>query len=303
MLPIRRLKGQPQLWPMSAEPPPWVWVLPVASGLCRMGASAPPPFLISSHPPPLLQAVSTSWQLSCDPFLPLMRIPSAPEPTIHQFPLPSVQWELPSQPSVLGFRPSATVDLVPVFPRVYHSVLPPPFGKGWVDKRFPDYKVYVNNALALDTTWPGPEDIGIFQRHAKPLLMTNQMAMSISRPTAASRNFRTLFVSPQRISGCPVAIKRVGSHKRIALAAAAMMAMESESSQRPAPSSSSSSGQPIRLFSLSPIRIPVLAAPVSGRVSGGGTAVRLFPARKHNFTLSAEPTHGCTLPVTSPLNR
>ncbi|XP_061088445.1 transcription elongation regulator 1-like protein [Conger conger] len=258
MLPIRRLKGQPQLWPMSAEPPPWVWVLPATSGLCRMGASAPPPFLISSHPPPLLQAVSTSWQLSCDPFLPLMRIPSAPEPTLHQFPLPSVQWELPSQRPVLGFQPSTTVDLVPVFPHIYHSVLPPPFGKGWVEKRLPEYKVYVNNALTLDTTWPGPEDIGIFQRHEKPLLMTNQMAMSISRPTTASRNFRTLFVSPQRISGCPVAIKRVGSHKRIALAAAAMMAIESDSG--PSPTSSS---QPIRLLSLTPIRIPILSAPSS----------------------------------------
>ncbi|KAJ8404857.1 hypothetical protein AAFF_G00332440 [Aldrovandia affinis] len=267
MLPIRRLKGQPSLWPMSAEPTPWVWVLPATSGLCRIGASAPP-FLISSHPPPLLQAVSTSWQLSCDPFLPLMRIPSTPEPTIHQFPLPSVQWELPSRPPVMGFRPSASMDLVPVFPHVYHSILPPPFGKGWVEKRYPDYKVYVNNALALDTTWPGPEDIGIFQRHDKPLLMTNQMAMSISRPTAASRNFHTLLVSPQRISGCPVAIKRVRSHKRIALAAAAaaMMAMESE---RPL----TASGQPIRLLSLSPIRIPILTAPISGTVSGGMTVI------------------------------
>ncbi|KAG7492560.1 hypothetical protein MATL_G00016620 [Megalops atlanticus] len=285
MLPVRRLKGQPQLWPLSAEPPPWVWVLPAASGLCRMGATAPPPFLISSHPPPMLQAVSTSWQLSCDPFLPLMRIPSAPEPAIHQIPLPSVQWDLPSRPPIVGFQQSTSMDLVPVFPQVYHSVLPPPFGKGWVEKRVPDCKVYVNNALALDTSWPGPEDIGIFQRHEKPLLMTNQMAMSISRPAAASRNVHTLFVSPRRISGCPVAIKRVGSHKRIALAAAAMMAMESESVQGP----SSCSSQPFHLLSLSPIRIPILPSPVSGASFRDGRIGPVLPAQITRVTSLSAP--------------
>uniref|UniRef100_A0A8C9RD15 Transcription elongation regulator 1-like protein n=1 Tax=Scleropages formosus TaxID=113540 RepID=A0A8C9RD15_SCLFO len=243
MLPIPRLKGQPQLWHMSGEPPGWVWMIPATSGLCRIGA-APAPFLLSSHPPPppLLQAVS-SWQLSCEPFLPLMRVPSA-EPAIQPYPLMNIQvrlYPLPLDP--LG--PSASMDLVPVFPCMYHSVLPPHVGKGWVEKRLPDHKVYLNNALALDSAWISPEETGMLQRLEKPLLMTNQMAMSISRPAAASRNLPTVLVSPQRISACPVAIKRVGSNKRIALAAAAMMAMESETAQGPL----GASAQPFHLLS------------------------------------------------------
>ncbi|XP_023676008.2 transcription elongation regulator 1-like protein isoform X1 [Paramormyrops kingsleyae] len=253
MLPIPRLKGQPQLWQMSGEPPSWVWMLPATSGLCRISA-APPPLLISTHPPPLLQAVS-SWQLSCEPLLPLVRIPSA-EPAIQPYPLPSVQWELPSRPSLMGFQPSTNMDLVPVFPRVYRSVLPPHVGKGWVEKRIPDYKIYLNNALALDSTWISPEEIRLLQRLEKPVLMTNPMAMSISRPPAASGNFHTLLVSPQRVSACPVAIKRVGSHKRLALAAAAMMTMDSEAVQ----GSMAASTPPLHLLSLSQMKIPFLSA-------------------------------------------
>jgi len=48
---------------------------------------------------------------------------------------------MPSRPHVLGFQPSASVDLLPVFPHVYRTVLPPHYGKGWVEKRVPDYKV------------------------------------------------------------------------------------------------------------------------------------------------------------------
>ncbi len=62
-------------------------------------------------------------------------------------------------------------------------------------------------------------------------------------------------------SGCPVAIKRVGSSKRIRLAAAAMMAMDSDVTQGP----SVSSAHPLRLLSLSPITIPFLTAPYTGR--------------------------------------
>uniref|UniRef100_W5MLA9 Transcription elongation regulator 1-like protein n=1 Tax=Lepisosteus oculatus TaxID=7918 RepID=W5MLA9_LEPOC len=260
MIPIPRLKGQPQLWQMNGEPPPWIWMIPAASGLYRIGG-APPPLLVSSpHPPPLLRAV-TGWQLPCDPFLPLIRMPSAPEPAVHQFHLPNVQWDMPSRHPVVGFQPSTNVDLLPIIPHVYTSVLPPHLGKRWVEKRTPDYKIYLNNALAMDTTWINPEEVRIFQRHEKPLLMTNQVAMSISRPAAASRNFHTLLVSPQPISvgGCPVAIKRVGSNKRIALAAAAMMTVESEACQGP----SSSTTQPFHVLRLSPIKIPILSAPVS----------------------------------------
>ncbi|XP_045543545.1 transcription elongation regulator 1-like protein isoform X1 [Salmo salar] len=295
MIPVGRLKAQPQLWQIERDASPWLWMLPrpgpaAASGLCRLGATTAPvaaphhhhPFLLSHHhPPPLLQAVS-SWQLSCDPFLPLARIPThtaAANPGISQFPLQNVQWELPSPHHVLGFQPSANLELVPVFPHVYRSVLPPHCGKGWVEKRVPDYKTYLNNTLTLENTWLTPEEIGIFQRHEKPLLMTNQMAMSISRPAtasrslnsllmsprpAASRTLHSLLMSPRRISGCPVAIKRVGRNKRISLAAAAMTAMESDPSRLPGPSPSSCSPSfihPLRLFQLSPIKIPFHLSP------------------------------------------
>ncbi|MGH0121943.1 UNVERIFIED_CONTAM: hypothetical protein FKN15_004803 [Acipenser sinensis] len=265
MIPILRLKGQPQLWQMNGEPPPWIWRIPAASGLYRIGG-APPPFLVSSHhPPPLLQAVA-GWQLPCDPFLPLMPMPSAPETAVHQFPLPNVQWELTSQPPVVRFQHSTNMDLLPIFPQVYTSVLPSRFRKGWIEKRIPEYKVCLNNPLAMDTTWIHPEEVRLFHSHEKPLLITNQVAMSRSRPATASTNLHTLLVTPQSLSGgCPVAIKQVGSNKRFALAAAAatatMVAVESEAS--PVPSSAST--QPYHVLTLSPIKIPLLSTPVSDK--------------------------------------
>ncbi|KAL7856665.1 hypothetical protein SRHO_G00155640 [Serrasalmus rhombeus] len=196
MIPVQRVQAQAQVWP--GEPPPLLWMLP---GLCPLASAAPPPpLLVASRAPPLLRAVSR-WQLSsnsCEPFLPLVR---AAEPVVTPFPLASVQWELPSRPPVLSFQPSAGVDLVPVFPPLYRTLLPPHYGKAWLEKRVPDYKVYLNNSLALETTWISPEEVGIFQRQEKPMLMTNQVAMSISRPTAASRNFHTLLLTPRRVSG------------------------------------------------------------------------------------------------------
>lgn len=101
MIPVPRLKGQSQLWQMNAEPPPWVWMIPSSSGLCRVGAAVPAPLLLSTRPPPLLQGLS-NWQLSCDPLIPLIRIPQATEPAIHQFPLPNVQVLLLSLNSTNG---------------------------------------------------------------------------------------------------------------------------------------------------------------------------------------------------------
>ncbi|KAK1166624.1 transcription elongation regulator 1-like protein isoform X1 [Acipenser oxyrinchus oxyrinchus] len=287
MIPILRLKGQPQLWQMNGEPPPWIWRIPAASGLYRIGG-APPPFLVSSHhPPPLLQAVA-GWQLPCDPFLPLMPMPSAPEADVHQFPLPNVQWELISRPPVVGFQRSANMDLLPIFPQVYTSVLPPHFGKGWIEKRIPEYKVYLNNSLAMDTTWIHPEEVRLFQRHEKPLLITNQVAMSRPRPATASTNLQTLLVTPQSLSGgCPVAIKQVGSNKRFALAAAAaataaMVAVESEASQEP----SSASTQPYHVLTLSPMKIPLLSTPVSAAISRMGGQL---PAQVARVTAVSAP--------------
>ncbi|KAB5555761.1 hypothetical protein PHYPO_G00037820 [Pangasianodon hypophthalmus] len=247
MMPVRRVKAQPRVWPLSTEPPPWVWTMPSAAGLCALSSTPHATLLTSARPPPPLRTV-TSWQLSCDPFLP---------PLISPLPVPNVQWELTSRPPMLGFQPSAGVDLVPVFPVVYRTVLHPQYGKSWLEKRTPDYKVYLNNALE---TWIGPEEVGIFQHQEKPVLMTNQVAMTISRPAAASRNFHTLLLTPRRISGCPVAIKRVRSNKRMALATAALVAMESDMAQRP----SASSAHPLHLLSLSPIKIPLLTSPNPG---------------------------------------
>ncbi|XP_021336089.1 transcription elongation regulator 1-like protein [Danio rerio] len=259
MIPVQRVKAQPQLWHVSAEAPPWLWMVPTTTGLCRVGSA--PPVLISSRPPPVIQAVS-GWQMSCDPFVPVMRAAAAEPATISQFSLPSVQWEMPSRPHVLGFQPSASVDLLPVFPHVYRTILPPHYSKGWVEKRrVPDYKFYLNNTLALETTWISPEEMGIFQHQEKPLLRTNQAALSICRPSAASRNIHTLLLTPRRISGCPMAIKRVGSSKRVSLAAEAMMAMDCDVTQGP----SVSSAHPLHLLSLSPIKLPFLMAPQAGR--------------------------------------
>lgn len=69
--------------------------------------------------------------------------------------------------------------------------------------------------------------------------------------------YQSLFFFP----GCPVAFKRVGSSKRIALAAAAMMAMDSDVTQGP----SVSSAHPLHLLSLSPIKLPFLTTPHAGR--------------------------------------
>ncbi|XP_076855548.1 transcription elongation regulator 1-like protein [Brachyhypopomus gauderio] len=283
MIPVQRVKGQPRMWQMSGEPPPLVWMIPTTSGLCAVGSA---PFLLTSRPPPLLHAVS-SWHLSCDPFLPLIR---AADPVISQFPLPNVQWEVPPRPPALGFQPAAGVDLVPVFPPVYRAVLSPHYRKAWPDKRVPDYKVYVNNALALETTWIGPEETRIFQRQEKPRLMTSQAAMSISRPLAASRNFHTLFLTPRRISGCPVAIKRVRNSKRMAVAAAALMAMESDVAQGP----SGSSAHPLHLLSLTPIKIPLLTPPSRGsRNSWKGLLSPVLPAQITAVTSLTAP--GVTL--------
>lgn len=69
--------------------------------------------------------------------------------------------------------------------------------------------------------------------------------------------YQSLFL----FTGCPVAIKRVGSSKRITLAAAAMMAMDSDVTLGP----SVSSAHPLHLLSFSPIKLPFLTAPHAGR--------------------------------------
>lgn len=62
-------------------------------------------------------------------------------------------------------------------------------------------QIYLNNAFALDSAWIHPEESRLFQGNEKPLLMTNQVAMAIARPAAASRPLPTVVLAPQLIPG------------------------------------------------------------------------------------------------------
>ncbi|XP_029466584.1 transcription elongation regulator 1-like protein [Rhinatrema bivittatum] len=292
MIPAPRFKRQPFLWQMSAEPPPWIWMVPAASGLLRIGG-VPPPFIVSSpHPPPLLQGVP-GWQVPCDPFLPLMSVPSAPDPVLHQYPLPNGQWVFGVHSPVIGFSPSSSVEFVPVFPHVLTSNVPPRVGKCWGGKRTPNCKVYLNNTFAVDSAWIQPEESIIFQGHEKPLLMANQAAMTISRPTAAPWPLHTVVLTPQPATGGSQArLKPVGSNQAITLAtaaaaaAAAIMAVDSEAPQGP----SSAGVQPRHILTLSPIKIPVLTAPFPGVVSRMNShTAPLMPAQFTRLTAVTAP--------------
>ncbi|KAG5830898.1 hypothetical protein ANANG_G00298080 [Anguilla anguilla] len=251
MIPVPRLKGLLQPWVVGGEAPAWVARIPPTSGLYVLGAT-PPPVLISSYAPPVLLAAS-GWQLTCEPFLPLMPVPFKPEPAVHQ-------WELHAQAPDRSIQSAAGLDLVPVFPRAYGSVLPPAVGKRWVEKRIPAYQVYLNAALTLDPAWPCPEEPGMFLGHGgKPLLMTNQVAVNVFGPARASRRVRALPLSSQRVAGCPVSIKQLGSNKRIGLTTVAMVGMEPEVCHRLPPSST----QPFHLLALAPIMRPVWPPPGS----------------------------------------
>ncbi|XP_016365839.1 transcription elongation regulator 1-like protein [Sinocyclocheilus rhinocerous] len=291
MIPVQRVKAQPQLWHVSAEAPPWLWMVPNTSGLCRVGSV--PPVLISSRPPPVIQTVS-GWQMSCDPFVPVMRAAAAEPATISQFSLPSVQWEIPSRPHVLGFQPSASVDLLPVFPHVYRTVLPPHYGKRWVEKRVPDYKATVTLPYRREK-----EVLDVCKHiHTVSSLRANSTKLHLLKVhISVRRRYKELVelaVSNTKVMGlipsCPVAIKRVGSSKRFALAAAAMMAMDSDVAQGP----SVSSAQPLHLLSLSPIKIPFLTAPHAGtRSSWEGLLGPILPSRITAVTSLTAP--GVTL--------
>nr|XP_034994150.1 transcription elongation regulator 1-like protein [Zootoca vivipara] len=268
MLPVSRAKRQqPLLWPGNAEPPapPWIWMVPSAAGLFRVGGAAgvvPPPLLLSSPPPPppppapLIQGVS-GWQVPCDPFLPLM----APEhhSAVHQLPFLNGQWMFGAHSPVIGFSPSSSVEFVPLFPQVYTTAAPHHSGKSWVEKRLPNCKIYLNNAFALDSSWIHPEELRIYQGHDKPLVMTNQVAVALSRPATAPRPLPAVVLTPQPIpGGC---LKQAGSNQTIAFAAA-MVSVDADAPQGP-----STSIQPCRVLTLSPIRIPVLTSPFPGAAS------------------------------------
>ncbi|NXV48879.1 TCRGL protein, partial [Uria aalge] len=111
------------------------------------------------------------------------------------------KWIFGAHSPVIGFSPSSSVEFVPVFPPVYTSTVLPHAGKNWIDKRLPSCKIYLNNAFALDSAWIHPEESRLFQGNEKPLLMTNQVAMAIARPAAASRPLPTVVLAPQLIPG------------------------------------------------------------------------------------------------------
>ncbi|XP_006755039.1 PREDICTED: transcription elongation regulator 1-like protein, partial [Myotis davidii] len=156
----------------------------------------------------------------------------------------------------IGLSPSSTVELVPIFPHVCPPALPPPVGKGWIDKRIPNCKIFLNNSFALDSTWIYPEESRLFHGYEKPHLLANQVAVSLSRPAPASRPLPTVVLAPQPIpGGCHNSLKPVGSSPAIAIAAAAaaMVSVDAEGLGGPSPSSA----QPCHFLTLAPIKIPL----------------------------------------------
>ncbi|XP_026566392.1 transcription elongation regulator 1-like protein [Pseudonaja textilis] len=297
MRPVLRAKRQqPLLWPGNAEPPAphWIWMVPSASGLFRIGGAAgvvpppPPPLLLSSPPPPLppplppaplIQGVS-SWQLPCDPFVPLMA--SEHHSTVHQLPFLNGQWMFGAQSPVIGFSPSSTVEFVPLFPHVYTTTALPHSGKSWVEKRLPNCKIYLNNTFALDSTWIHPKELRIYQGHEKPLATTNQVAVAVSRPATAPRPFPTVVLTPQPTAAG--SLKQTGGNQTIAFAAA-MLSIDAESPQGPP-----SSIQPCHVLTLSPIKIPVLTSPFQGIASRLETRMSpLMPAQVTRVAAISSP--------------
>ncbi|NXK66708.1 TCRGL protein, partial [Sylvietta virens] len=111
------------------------------------------------------------------------------------------KWMFGAHSPVVGFPPSSSVEFVPVLPPVYTATVPPHAGKGWIDKRLPNCKIYLNNAFALDSAWLQPEESRLLQGAEKPLLLSNPVAMAVARPAAASRPLPTLVLAPQLIPG------------------------------------------------------------------------------------------------------
>uniref|UniRef100_A0A8C3XGJ1 Transcription elongation regulator 1 like n=1 Tax=Cyanoderma ruficeps TaxID=181631 RepID=A0A8C3XGJ1_9PASS len=171
-------------------------------------------------------------------------------------------WIFGAHSPVVGFPPSSSVEFVPVLPPVYTAAVPPHAGKGWIDKRLPSCKIYLNNAFALDSAWLQPEESRLFQGAEKPLLLSNQVAMAVARPAAASRPLPMLVLAPQLIpGGCQNSLKAVGGTQSLAL-----VSLEPEAPQGPP----GPSLQPCHLLTLSPIKVPLLASPFPGKAPAVG---------------------------------
>nr|XP_030132767.3 transcription elongation regulator 1-like protein [Taeniopygia guttata] len=278
MLPAAAPRPPPLLWPPPAEPPapPWAWVLPAAAGLLRVGAAAsgappppPPPLLLP--PPPALLRPGPGWRGPAEPPPLLPLLPAAAEPLLHG------QWIFGAHSPVVGFSPSSSVEFVPVLPPAFSAAVPPA-GKGWMDKRLPSCKIYLNSTFALDSAWVQPEEL--LQGAEKPLLLSNRVALAVARPAAASRPLPTLLLAPQLVpGGAQNSLKAVGGSQSLAL-----LGLEPEAAQGPP------GLQPCHLLSFSPIKVPLLASPCPGSASRLDTAVGpLLPAQVTRVTAVTAP--------------
>lgn len=100
---LQRRRRQPLLWPMNADPPPppWVWMVPGSAGLLRLGAGvAPPPVLLAAARPPAAPLLPglPGWQVPGEPLLPLVPLPSAPDPAAAAHPHPLLHGQVTSPP-------------------------------------------------------------------------------------------------------------------------------------------------------------------------------------------------------------
>ncbi|XP_006867541.1 PREDICTED: transcription elongation regulator 1-like protein [Chrysochloris asiatica] len=228
------------------------------------GARAPPVLLAAAQPPAatLLQPLA-AWPAPGEPPLPLLPLPAAPDlaTALHPPWLPG-QWLLGAHAPVMGLSPSSTVELVPIFPHVFPSALPPPVGKSWIDKRLPNCKIIFNNSFALDSTWVYPEESRLFHGHEKPHLLADQVPISLSRPASVSRPFPTVVFAPQPVpGGCLNSLKPASSAPAIAIAAAAMVSVDPDGFRGLSPSSV----QPYHVLTLAPIKIPLRSTPFSDK--------------------------------------
>nr|XP_031529917.1 transcription elongation regulator 1-like protein [Vicugna pacos] len=195
---------------MNADPPPpppWVWMVPGSPGCSGWAPGvAPPPVLLASAQAPAAPLLPgpPGWQAAGEPLLPLLPLPSAPDhaaAAVHHYPLLNGQWLFGGPSPSVGLSPSSTVELVPLFPHVCPSALPPPVGKSWIDKRIPNCKIIFNNAFALDSTWIYPEELRLFHGLEKPQLLANQVATSLSGPAPASRLRPAVRLAPRPAPG------------------------------------------------------------------------------------------------------
>ncbi|KAJ7415853.1 Transcription elongation regulator 1-like protein [Willisornis vidua] len=140
-------------------------------------------------------------------------------------------------------------------------------------------QIYLNNAFALDSAWIHPEESRLFQGAEKPLLMTNQVALAVARPAAASRPLPTLVLAPQLVpGGCQSSLKAMGATQPLALATAAVVSVEPEAPQ------------PCQLLALAPLKVPLLASPCPGSASRLDAHVGpLLPTQVARVTAVATP--------------